>query len=350
VAVGLPARDGPGGRGVGSRRAGDRLDAAWTFYAVPARAADSEQHESSKVGKVASLGEARCIRRGVVLAVALVLVLLGLATPVQAATRSKLGEDEIRFTLRGKVLTVTIVDRENFIQDPSPQEELYGKRVEVGCGASFRKPREGFAWKRVKWPVGARSVTVHLGRDISRSAKWCLVEEGRGGGDIGFVSFFDAEPGRRLTSGRFADGRRWRIASWRGKQLEPCLAFRLPGDGYTMCFGDEAELEAALSATLLLPTCAAEGVVVGATARTARSATVILGDGTRMEAALYRRPRGSRVKAQYLVAILPAPFEVVAVETRDDDGKLIDRDGRLDALGRGDCHDGQGWPEMMSRP
>jgi hypothetical protein len=296
------------------------------------------------------LGEARCIRRGVVLVVASVSVLLGLATPVHGATRSKLGEDEIRFTLSGKVLTVAIVDRKNFTQYPSPQQELYGKRVDVGCGTSFRQPRVGFAGKRVRWPVGARSITVHLGRDISRSAKWCFVEEGRGGGDIGFVSFFDAEPGRRLTSGRFANGRRWRIASWRGKQLEPCLAFRLPGDRYTMCFGDEAELEAVLSATLLLPTCAAEGVVVGATARTARSATVILADGTRMEAALYRRPRGSRVKAQYLVAILPAPVEVVAVETRDRDGKLIDRDGRLNGMGRGDCDDHQGWPEMVSPP
>lgn len=294
------------------------------------------------------MGEVRFICRGVVLAAACMWG-LGLA-PAQAATRSKLGEDEIRFTLSGKALTVAIVDRKNFIQDPSPQEELYGKRVEMGCGTSFRRSRRGLVGKRVDWSVGARSVTVRLGRDISRSAKWCLVEEGRGGGDIGFVSFFDAEPGRRLASGHFANGRRWRIAAWRGKQLEPCLAFRLPGDGYETCFGDEAEREAALSAMLLLPTCAAEGVVIGTTARAARSATVILGDGTRIEAALYRRPRGSRVTAQYLVAILPAPVEVVAVETRDADDELIDRDGYLDAMGRGDCQDGQGWPEMMSRP
>lgn len=159
-------------------------------------------------------------RRGLPAVLFGLCALAPLASSADAATRTKLDRgNELRFTLSGSVLTLAIVDRPNFIQSPTIQSELLGKRIWVGCSTSFRSvKRHTVASARVGWPQGAESISVHLDRDISRRARWCLVEGvGRlAFGDIAYASFYEAEPGRRLTSGRLRDGTRW------GARFPPC--------------------------------------------------------------------------------------------------------------------------------
>lgn len=274
------------------------------------------------------------------------LVAMSLPTDAGAVTRTKLDRgNELRFTLKGSELTLAIVDLPNRISHPTIQSDLFGKRLWVGCGSSFRAvTRNSVVGAAVRWPRGAGSFSVRLKRDISRRAKWCLVES-RGkfaGGDLAFVSFYKAEPGRRLTAGRLLDGTPWSLVAWRGSQLQPCLDLRVADDGGVICFDDEAETEAGIEAHFDVPTCGGGTVVLGAVARSAARVDIRIAGGQIVSAVLWPRPRGSQVRAQYFTALLPGPSagepaDVKAVAAYDSSGQLIARDRGINGSGPGDC-------------
>jgi hypothetical protein len=275
------------------------------------------------------------------LLVAFVLNALLLAAEADAATRTKLDRwSELRFTLGRSSLTLTIRDRENLIQSPTIQGELFGKRLWVGCGTSFRSPaRKTVAHAVVRWPRGMKSITVPLDRDISRSAKWCLVEgTGRADyGDIAFVSFHEAEPGRRLATGHLGDGTPWRLVAWRGNKLQPCVQLRLPGGGGTSCFEDEAETAAGVQGYAFIVSCSNQTFVVGAVSRAAARVDVRRDDGAVVPATLHARPRGSRVRAHYFTALVDGLAGIESVTAYDRGGSRIARDRGINGMGFGDC-------------
>lgn len=276
----------------------------------------------------------------------LVGVLVGLTAALispsaGAATWTKLDRgNELRFKLKGSKLTLTIVERHNVIRSPTTQSELFGKRLWVGCGTSFRGVnRDTVVGALARWPRGAESISVRLDRDISRRAKWCLAES-RGefaGGDLAFVSRYEAEPGRRLTSGRLRGGARWGLAAWRGRHLEPCLGLRLPDYTSTFCFDEEAQREAGIEAGLRVASCLWETFVLGAVARSATRVEIRLKDGSTVPAVLLPRPRGSRVRAQYFVALMDGPVEVSMVVAYDAKNQVIARDREVAGGGPANC-------------
>lgn len=281
-----------------------------------------------------------------------VVVLLGLCATVplvdeaKATMREKSDRgNELRFSLDGSMLTLAIFDRPNLLQSPTIQDDLFGQRVWAGCGTSFRVvSRRTVIGRVVRWPQSVNRISVQLSRDVSRRAKWCLVEaRGRfAGGDIAFVSFYKAEPGRRVASGQLLDGARWRLVAWRGNKLQPCLQTRLTEIELTYCFDDEAETEAGIEATFDVPTCDGGTLVLGAVSRVATRVDVRLGDGRIVPATLRPRPRGSRVKAQYFTALVEGrpngePADVTAVVAYDANGKLIARDRGINGSGTGNC-------------
>jgi hypothetical protein len=264
-----------------------------------------------------------------------------------AATWTKLDRrNELRFKLKGSELTLTIIERRNFIRIPTTRRELFGKRLWVGCGTSFRAVnRDTVVGAVVRWPHGAESISVRLDRDISRRAKWCLVES-RGefaGGDLAFVSFYEAEPGRRLTSGRLRGGARWGLAAWRGRHLEPCLGLRLPEYSSTFCFDEEAQREAGIEAGFRVASCSGETFVLGAVARSATRVEIRLEDGRRVPAVLLPRPRDSHVRAQYFTALMDGPVDVSGVVAYDDKGHVLARDREVAGGGPANCGRGNGF-------
>jgi hypothetical protein len=277
--------------------------------------------------------------RGSAVVLGMALAALAVAPSADAAERTKVDrQHEVRFSLDGKRLSLTIVDLPRYEQSPPISSELLGKRVLVGCGSRFRSaPRKSYVARRVRWPADSRTVSVDFRRDISSRARWCLIEAtGRWkGGDIASVSFVTREPKRLLAKGRGPSGEWWRVSAWRGDQLEPCLGVGVADGGFNGCFPDDSEAEAKLSVMVTAPSCSGDTFVLGPVARSAASVTVMLQDGTAAEAKLYRRPRGSRVRARYYLAVLPGIASVRRVEARDAAGRLIGRKSMPNGKGYG---------------
>lgn len=234
----------------------------------------------------------------------------------------------VRLTLDGTRLTATVIPRANHRRTPPLLSELSGKRIRVGCSTSFRPRRSKPVLRIERWPKGATSASFDLKRDISRRARWCLIESTgkHGGGDLAFVSFLHGEPKRLLAKGRGPSGERWRLSAWRSDRLEPCVRLRVADLGADRCFSDYAEIEAELAVGLLTPSCPGDTFVLGATARSAATVTSTLEDGTTANAALYSRPIGSRARARYYLIVLPGLASVVSVEARDGSGRVIGRE------------------------
>jgi hypothetical protein len=112
-------------------------------------------------------------------------VLLVTAPTSEAATRRATDREAgIRFTLEGRVLTVRVLPR----APRRVRRELYGKRIRAVCGTNFVFS-EGVKVRRTRlWPRGRSRLRYRFRRNISRRAKWCLIEHPRGG-DVAFVSF-----------------------------------------------------------------------------------------------------------------------------------------------------------------
>ena len=128
------------------------------------------------------------LRRGIrtVVLVACVLAVSPVMTEAsQAATRRATdAEARIRFTLNDRLLTVRVLPRAS----RKVRRQLYGKRIRAVCGTDFNFA-SGVKVRRTRlWPRGRTRMRYRFRRNISRRAKWCLIEHPRGG-DVAFVSF-----------------------------------------------------------------------------------------------------------------------------------------------------------------
>jgi hypothetical protein len=94
----------------------------------------------------------------------------------------------VRFRLSGDRLTVSVVPQRDR-QSPDVRRELWGKRVEAVCATTFgyRRLRRSSVRETRRWPPGRMTLTYRFGRDVSRLAKWCLLEVNAG--DIAAVNF-----------------------------------------------------------------------------------------------------------------------------------------------------------------
>ena len=114
-----------------------------------------------------------------------VVSVLASAPAAGAATRRATdGEARVRFTLDGRLLTVRVLPRAR----RGVRRELFGKRIRAVCGTRFPFTAGGKVRRTRLWPASRRRVRYRFRRDISRRAKWCLVEHPRGG-DVAVVIF-----------------------------------------------------------------------------------------------------------------------------------------------------------------
>lgn len=119
-----------------------------------------------------------------------VLPLLLLAGTGLAATRAGTDRDAgVRFRLDADLLTVRLVPQ----QDREPADarrELWGARIRAVCATTFdtRKARHHSVTRTRRWRSGRIKLSFRFGRDISRRAKWCLLER-TDGGDVAAVQF-----------------------------------------------------------------------------------------------------------------------------------------------------------------
>jgi hypothetical protein len=262
------------------------------------------------------------------LALALAAALFAVAAPAGwAAVKSELSRsDGMRLTLDGRTLTADLVRTPRFQRFPPAEELVYDKRVLGACGTTFRHTRRGVVFLRRRWPAGARSLSFGFGRDISPRVRWCLVESADGS-DVAFVSFVDAEPVRLVAKGRAQSGEWWRLSGRRGEKLQPCLSLRTgddPAGSRSRCFDGLAEREATLAVDQFGDE-SGPTYVVGVVDRAAAAVRIRLDDGAVQNAPIYRRPRGSRVKASYFVLPLPIGAAIVGARAVAADGRTIGR-------------------------
>lgn len=126
------------------------------------------------------------MRSLVALVTAAALMVLLVAAPAAGATTRRGTDREagVRFTLDGRVLTARLLPR----APTRVRRQLFGKRIRAVCGTDFAFAR-GVKVRRTRlWPRGRRRIRYRFGRNVSRRAKWCLVEHPRGG-DVAFASF-----------------------------------------------------------------------------------------------------------------------------------------------------------------
>jgi hypothetical protein len=121
----------------------------------------------------------------VLLAASLALALLVAPPAADAATRRATNSElRVRFTLDDRVLTVRLLRG----TPRRVRRQLYGRRIRAICGTNFVFTG-GVKVRRTRlWPQGRHRVRFRFGSNISRRAKWCLVER-RNGDDVAFVSF-----------------------------------------------------------------------------------------------------------------------------------------------------------------
>ena len=119
--------------------------------------------------------------RAIVLFVA---VLLAAAPAAEAATRRGTDRDaSIRFVLVGRSLTVSLLAA----APKSDRRRVQGRRIRFVCGTDFDFTR-GVRVREIRtWRPGRTRLRLRLDRDISRRAKWCLLEHPRGG-DLAFAN------------------------------------------------------------------------------------------------------------------------------------------------------------------
>jgi hypothetical protein len=113
--------------------------------------------------------------------------MVALAAPPAAGAATRRATDRearVRFTLEGRVLTARLLHG----APARVRRQLYGRTVKAVCGTDFNfdRARKVRDWRR--WPRGRRTVRFRFRRDISRRAKWCLLEHPRGG-DVAYVNF-----------------------------------------------------------------------------------------------------------------------------------------------------------------
>jgi hypothetical protein len=228
----------------------------------------------------------------------------------------------MRLTLDGRVLTAEIVRTPRIHRDPTSEERLHGKQIDAICSASSRPLLREVVIRTRRWPVGARRMSFVFGRDISRRAKWCLIEHRAA--DIAFVSFVEREPWRFVAKGRGPSGDWWRLAGRRGRFAEPCAFLRIRGWGSRPCFGEFSERPITLGVEEF-GVCGRDLFVLGVVSRRAASVRVVTAGGEAFEAKLYDPASESRVRGRYFVAALPEDRLLSRVESLDAGGHTLAR-------------------------
>jgi hypothetical protein len=110
---------------------------------------------------------------------------------------------------------------------------------------------------------------------------------------------------------------------------------RTNGESDGSCFPDLAETDAGVEAYFLHQRCSGPTFVLGASARAAVRVVVETEAGDTIDAQLWSRPRGSRVRAQYFFAILDGVAVVASVTSYDADGRMLARDRGVNGSGVG---------------
>ena len=111
-------------------------------------------------------------------------VLLAAVPAADAATRHGTDRDaSIRFVLDDRVLTLRLLT----VASKSDRRRVQGRSIRAACGTDFAFTR-GVRVREIRtWRLGRAYLRLRFDRDISRRAKWCLLEYPRGG-DVAFVN------------------------------------------------------------------------------------------------------------------------------------------------------------------
>jgi hypothetical protein len=255
---------------------------------------------------------------GCALALALALIL-----PASAAGAVKAELDKhagIRLTLDGRVLTAEIIRTPRVHRTPSTEQRLYGERIDAICGSNLLHPRRGVVVRTRLWPAGARRLSFRFGRDISRRVKWCLIEHEAA--DVAGVTFVKPEPIRFVGKGRGPSGAWWRLGAGAGVVGEPCAMLRDARGFLRWCFKLLARGRASLRLEEWVG-CSRDRYFVGVVSTAAATVRLVLADGSRVDTRLFDRPRGSRLKARYFIAVLPEKSAARSVEALDAAGGVL---------------------------
>jgi hypothetical protein len=242
---------------------------------------------------------------------------LALIAPAAAAGAVKTGLDRhagMRLTLDGRVLTAKILPGRHL------GAKLYGKRIDAVCASSFFHPARQHVIGTRLWPVGARRLSFRFGRDISRDARWCLIEHEAS--DVASVSFVEPEPIRLVAKGRGASGAWWRMGGGSGSSGEPCVMWRTPEEAGRWCFRRFAEHGVTLGVQQW-PPCLGDPYFFGVVSPAAASVRLMLADGTSTEAVLYDRPRGSHLRARFFAAAQPGSGVVRSLQALGQGGGVL---------------------------
>lgn len=247
---------------------------------------------------------------------AVAVILVALPATSGAAVRSATDRDAgVRLTLKGRVLTATLLNR-------TSEEKLFGKRIRAACSGTLRFSRRSVVIRRRVWPAHSARVSFAFRRDISRRAKWCLIEHGRG--DVAVAWFVRRERVRFVAKGRGPSGDWWRLGGSAGRYGEPCALLRIRDWSTRPCFFEFFTRRATLGARAFAP-CDEDVHVFGVATRRWERARVLLTGGGAIDAALYEPPRRSEVRERYFAAVLPQGTEVAAVEVIDASGDRLRR-------------------------
>ena len=116
------------------------------------------------------------------------------ATPPQGST--KVGIDVqagVRFSLKGRQLTVSLLSWAS----NETHNRVVGARIRASCGVAFAQvgpegdPRNAREQSTRLWPAGRDTLRFNFARDISKTARWCRVED-PAVGNVAFVMFGSA--------------------------------------------------------------------------------------------------------------------------------------------------------------
>ena len=219
----------------------------------------------------------------------------------------------VRFTLNGATLRATIVG-------PNVAQQLFGKRIDAICATG---PSPAPAVRHVvatkTWPDGERSVRFEFTRDISRRARWCLLEDDAS--DVAMARFPRREPSRLVAKGRSPGGQWWRLAAWRDTDGAPCWLTRFSNASGRTC----SRPRVALSVSLDVPKCPGDKFVAGLADPRTAAVRVRLGSGRLVESTVYDPPPGSGLRHHPFMAALSGTPHVRNVTVVDAAGERIAR-------------------------
>jgi hypothetical protein len=257
---------------------------------------------------------------------ALALATVGLALPGAAGAAEKSGVDRgagVKLTLAGRTLTAQLhrPGRIRVVPD-STEPALFGERILGACGSTVRSTKRGVVWRERVWPDGARSAVFRFARDISRRAKWCLIEHD--GADIAFVSFIGRDRIRLVGKGRGPSGAWWRLGGGSGPLAEPCALLRIRGLSTWTCYDQFRGRPVTLGAEHWAP-CGGDTYTFGVAAARTAAVRLTLADGGAADANVFDPAPGSRVRARFFAAALPEGTRVREAIALDATGTRLGR-------------------------